>query len=361
MENLPLNEIFTSYTISVYFNNYVETRGKEPYLGTGLFPKVKTSKNTMKQIKGSRGLPVSLTPSNYDALATLRNRIGFKELEHDMPFFRESYLIKEKDAQDYENYMNANDSSIARSVLNQIMLGPVDLIDGANVVPERMIWQLLMPIDGSPKISINSNGVAYDYNYDVLGEYKKNNFLEITTAADKWTDKENSNPYLDLRKAKKLHKERYGIDLTAALMNEETFQLIVENKNIRSYLLTQNIVPNILVDDELVLNFIKSKLKIKIYPYDKMYRDESGASKKFAIDNMVTLLPSMSPLGQTQYGKTPEERSGSANGASLSVVDTGVSVYTFSTLHPIVNQCIVSEVVLPSYEQMDDTFVLKVA
>lgn len=359
--NLPLNEIFTSYTISVYFNNYVESRGTAPYLGAGLFPSVKTAKNTMKQIKGSRGLPVSLTPSNYDALATLRNPIGFKELEHDMPFFRESYLVKEKDAQEYENYMNANDSTLARDVLRQIMLAPIDLINGANVVPERMIWQLLMPIDGSPKISIHANGVAYDYNYDNNGDYKKNNFMELTTATDKWSDKEKSNPYLDLRKAQKTMREKYGVELHTALLNDDTFQMIVENKNVRGYLLSQNIVPNILVDDDIVKKFFKDKLKIEFVIYDKMYKDESGANKKFAINGMVTLIPSLSALGETRYGKTPEERSGSANGASHAIVNTGVSVYTFQTLHPITNQCIVSEVVIPSYEQMDDTFVMKVA
>lgn len=361
MDNLPLNEIFTSYTISVYFNNYVESRGTAPYLGTGLFPSVKTAKNTMKQIKGSRGLPVSLTPSNYDAQATLRNRIGFKELEHDMPFFRESYLVKEKDAQEYENYMNANDPALARDVLRQIMLAPVDLINGADVVAERMRWQLLMPIDGSPKISIHANGVAYDYNYDIDGEYKKNNFLELTATTDKWSDKENSNPYHDLRKAQKTMLEKYGVPLSVALLNDDTFQLIVENKNIRSYLLSQNIVPNILVDDDIVKKFFKDKLKIDFVVYDKMYKDETGAAKRFAIDGMVALLPSLTPVGETRYGKTPEERSGGANGASHTIVNTGVSVYTFQSLHPIVNQCIVSEVVIPSYEQMDNTFVMKVA
>lgn len=359
--NLPLNEIFTSYTISVYFNNYVESRGTAPYLGAGLFPSVKTAKTTMKQIKGSRGLPISLTPSNYDALATLRNRIGFKELEHDMPFFRESYIVKEKDAQDYENYMNASDPTLARDVLRQIMLAPIDLINGADVVPERMRWQLLMPIDGSPKISIHANDVAYDYNYDLSGEYKQNNFMEITTATDKWSDYENSNPYLDIRKAQKTMREKYGVELTVALLNDDTFQMIVENKNIHKYLLSQNSVANIMVDDDIVKKFFKSKLKIEFVIYDKMYKDENGVNRKFAIDGMVTLLPSLSPVGETRYGKTPEERSGNANGASHTIVNTGVSVYTFQSQHPIVNQCIVSEVVIPSYEQMDDTFVMKVA
>lgn len=361
MENLPLDKIFTAYTISVYFNNYVQTLGTAPYLGEGLFPSIKTSKNTMKQIKGSKGLPISLTPSNYDALATLRQRIGFKELEHDMPFFRESFIVKEKDAQEYENYMNANDTSVARDVMRQIMLGPIDLINGANVVPERMRWQLLMPIDGSPKISINANGVAYDYNYDLDGEYKKNNFLELTGATDKWTDKENSNPYNDLKKARQSMKTKYGVVETVVVMNEETFQLIVENKNIKSYLLAQNVAATIMVTDELVKAFFKSQLQLTFVIYDKMYKDEAGVARKFAPNNMVTLLPSLLPMGETRYGKTPEERSGTGNGASLTIVNTGVAVYTFRTLHPIVDQCIVSEVVIPSYERMDDTFVLKVA
>lgn len=361
MALLPLSKAFTAPAIGVFWNNYKQTTGEPPYLGAGFFPKLKRATMDLKWFKGSKGLPVSLTPSNYDALATVRDRIGFKEMETEMPFFRESYIVKEKDAQEYENFMNAVDPSVGMQILNQIMLGPTDLIMGANVVPERMIWQLLAPTDGAPKIAIEANGVKYDYNYDVDGSYKTNNFLELADATDKWTDTTNSNPYEDLRTAQKTMQKKRGTKPSVAVMNDTTFQLIVKNEKIHGYLLAQNPTANILVDDTVVKAFLQRQLGLTIVIYDKMYKKEDGNEATFIPDNMVTLLPGMMALGNTYYGKTPEERTGAVAPGNLSIVETGVSVYRYATPHPINEICVVSEIVLPSYERMDDTYVIKVA
>lgn len=361
MPLLPIKEAFTAPAIGVYFNTYQQSLGLPPYLGTGFFPNTKVGTLDLKFFKGSKGLPISLTPSNYDALATLRDRIGFKEFENEMPFFRESYLVKEKDIQEYENVMNAVDSTAAMQILKNIMLGPADLIMGANVVPERMRWQLLAPIDGSPKIALSANGINIDVNYDPDGSYKAKHFMQLVSATDKWTDFENADPYEDLRAAQKAQKKNTGIAPTVALMNDNTFQLIVKNKKIHNYLLAQNPTANILVDDGVVKTFIQRQLGITIQVYDALYKKEDGEATTFIPDNMVTLVPGLVPLGNTCYGKTPEERTGSESTGTLQIVNTGVAVYTYTTPHPINTHCVVSEIVLPSYERMDDTYVLKVA
>ncbi len=358
---LPLNQAFVAKAIAVFWNNYQQSLGLPPYLGTGLFPAQKIQTIDLKWIKGSKGLPVSLTPSNYDAQATVRDRIGFKEMETEMPFFRESYIVKEKDAQMYENYLNSADPALAQQVLRQIMLEPSDLINGANVVPERMIWQLLAPVDGQPKISISANGVGFDYNYDPDGKYKTNNFVELTSATDKWTDTENSDPYEDMKALQKSVKKRTGVNPSVAVMNDTTFQLIVKNKKIHNYLLAQNATANLMVTEPMVKALFKQNLKLDIVVYDLLYVDESGESKTFIPDYVVSMLPSLKALGSTYYGKTPEERSAGKAADDFEIVNTGVAVYTYETPHPIVDQCIVSEIVLPSYEQMDYTGVLKVA
>ena len=98
---------------------------------------------------------------------------------------------------------------------------------------------------------------------------------------------------------------------------------------------------------------------MEIFVYDKLFIDDSGAEKTFIPDGMVALLPGKTALGSTKYGKTPEERSGDASIGNLSIVNTGVAVYTYTTPHPIVTQCIVSEIVLPTFERMDDTYAIK--
>ena len=360
MPALPLNEAFTARALGVFWNSYQKSLGLPPYLGTTLFPKKKTPLMDLKWFYGSSGLPVSLTPSNYDAQATLRDRIGFKQIETEMPFFRESYLVKEKDAAEYEKLMNS-DEAFVQEILQRIMVGPTDLIQGANVVPERMIWQLIAPVDGAPKIAISANGVNYDYNNDQDGVYKSKNYVELTTATDKWTDFENSDPYEDLRMAQKAHRKEYGTVPTVAIMNDNTFQLIVKNKKIHNYLLAQNLSVNIMVTDEIVKKFFREQLKLTIVIYDLMYKNEAKESKTFVPDYMVVMLPGTGMLGNTCYGRTPEERTGNQSTGELSIVDTGVALYTFTTPHPLVTQCICSEIVLPTYERIMDTHLMKVA
>lgn len=360
MAALNFNEAFTARAIAVIWNNYKNSMGIKPYLGSGYFPAEKSATLDLKWFKGSKGLPVSLTPSEYDTMATLRDRIGFKEINEEMPFFRESYLVKEKMLQEYENVMNALDERVAQEILKNIMLSPIDLIQGASVVPERMIWQLMAPIDGSPKISIHANGVNYDYNYDPDGSYKAKHFMELT-GTDAWDDLENSDPLEDLRVAKRTQRKNNGTVLTVANMNDETFNKIVRNKNTQKRVLAQNPNAVIGITGSLVRELIRNDedLKLEIVVYDSMHKDEAGKERTFIPDGMVSLVPGKVSLGSTRYGKTPEERSGNESTGELSLVDTGVAVYTFTSPHPIQTQTVVSEIVLPTYERMDDTFVIK--
>ena len=70
--------------------------------------------------------------------------------ETEMAFFRESMLIKEADEQEIMRIQDSADP-YAGDVLSRIFDDANTLVDGANVVPERMIMQLLAPSDGSPK------------------------------------------------------------------------------------------------------------------------------------------------------------------------------------------------------------------
>lgn len=357
MPALALREAFTARAIGVIWDAYKEQMGIQPYLGDGYFPKEKSATMELKWFIGSSGLPVSLTPSNYDALATVRDRIGFKEVQTEMPFFRESYIVKEKDEQYYENVMNAADSAVAREVLRNIALGPVELIKGANVVPERMRWQLLCPLDGSPKIAISANGVNYDYNYDVDGSYKKNNFVELL-GTSKWDDLENSDPVEDLRSAKKAMKKR-GKIVKVANMNDNTWSKICKNKNVAKYLLAKNPAAVVEITEKNVKQYVSDELELEVIVYDKMYKDEDGKEKTFIPDGMVSLVPGKTAIGKTKYGKTPEERSGDKSTGQLQLVETGVALYTYTSPHPINTQCICSEIVLPTFERMMDTYTIK--
>ena len=165
---MDLREVFTPAAIAA---NWTEVASNQiPYLGATLFPARKKAGLDLSWLKGSRGLPVSLMPSAFDAKATFRDRIGFEKLETEMPFFREGYKIKEKDRQEMLRVQESTDP-YAAEVIARVFDDTRDLIDGANVVPERMIMQLLFPEEGNVGIAIKANGVNYTYNYDQDGSW----------------------------------------------------------------------------------------------------------------------------------------------------------------------------------------------
>ena len=94
--------------------------------------------------------------------------------------------------------------------------------------------------------------------------------------------------------------------------------------------------------------------------YDKKYQNENKNTFKFVPDGYVALLPD-GALGTTYLGTTPEEADlRSSNMANVEIVDTGVAVTQIVEPHPVNVNTLVSEIILPSYEQMDKVAVLKV-
>lgn len=355
---MKLTDVFNAKSIAL--NHTEAASNKIPYLGVGLFPAKKKMGLDLKWIKTRKGLPVSLAPSNFDAKSTIRSREGFKLESTEMAFFRESMLVKEEDEQEILRVQEANDP-YAMSVLASIYDDTNTLIEAADVVPERMRMQLLAPADGSPKIAIQANGVNYAYNYDPDGSYKTNNYMELTTATDKWTDFENSNPLEDVQTAQDAVEAETGSRPAIMLMSKKTMGYLKQNKRIQGAILAQNATANILMTDARVKELFSQELGLTIIVYSKMYKDETGAAHAFYPDDMVTLLPD-GALGSTWYGTTPEERTLMGNAdANVSVVNTGVAIAVTTTSDPVNTKTTASEIVLPSYERMDETYVIKVA
>ncbi|MBS6466685.1 MAG: major capsid protein [Clostridium sp.] len=92
-----------------------------------------------------------------------------------------------------------------------------------------------------------------------------------------------------------------------------------------------------------------------------MYIDDDGKEQYFYPDNKVTLLPEGS-LGSTWFGTTPEERTArQVADVDVTVYGVGITVATKTEYGPPMKMStFASEVVLPSYENMDSTFVYEV-
>lgn len=354
---MNLREFFTPDAIAAYWAEVASNR--IPYLGRGLFPSRKKAGLDLSWLKGSRGIPVSLMPSAFDAKATFRDRIGFEKLETEMPFFREGYKIKEKDRQELLRIADSNDP-YAQALMARIFDDVADLIAAADVVPERMIMQLLFPVDGNAGISIKANGVDYTYNYDVDGAWKTENYIALT-GADLWTAEDTADPFKVFKQAKDTIRAKTGSELTTAIMNTATFNMLAATAAVKNrYLTTSGLTLSYLTDAEVKAS-VQGTSGLNIAIYDKMYRDEDKVAHAFVPDGYVCLIPSGS-LGGTWYGTTPEEADlqGAGNSAQVSIVNTGVAITRIIEEHPVNINTFASEIVLPSFERMDEVAVVKV-
>lgn len=354
---MKITDVFSAASLAARWTGAASNR--IPYLGAALFPSRKKQGLDLKWIRGHKGLPVSLMPSNFDAKSTLRSREGFNLTETQMAFFRESMLVKEADEQEMMRVQSANDP-YAIDVLNRIYDDMMTLVDGADVVAERMRMQLLCPdTDGSPKIIIAAEGKQYSYNFDVDGTYAAENYKALS-GTSAWSDHENSDPLADMTAALDAVEAKSGSRPVRALMNRITFNHVKANAKVRGAMLAQNVTANLFVNDARVKELISTELGLTILLYDKQFKDEAGQVHKYYKDGYVTFLPDGN-LGSTWYGTTPEERTLLGSGeAAVSIVNTGVAIAVKVTEDPVNTKTTVSEIVLPSFERMDETYVLKV-
>lgn len=352
-----LSDVFTAESVAA---NWTEAASNATlYYGAGLFPAKKKAGLDLKWICGNKGLPVSLAPSAFDTKSSLRDRIGIKLNKAEMAFFRESMLVKEADEQEILRVQDAGDP-YAVDVLERVFDDAQTLIDGANVVPERMIMQLLAPLGGKMGIEIQADGVDYTYNYDPDGSWKKQHYLELKGAA-KWSASDTCDPIQVLEDAMDAQEVLSGNRPAVVLMSKATFQMMKQSKKLRDNILSQNLTANVNYSTARVKAYVEEELQVTLVIYSKQYRKEDGTAAKFYPDNILMLLPD-GELGSTYYGTTPEERTLMQDvGADVTLVNTGVAVAVTRTNDPVHTKTTVSEIVLPSFERMEECYAIEVA
>lgn len=347
-------DLVSAKALTTYWQETVSNR--VPYLGEGLFPSKKKMGLDLAWIKGYKGLPIALKPSHFDTKATVRDRIGVKKIETEMPFFREAMTIKERDRQELLRFRENDNQALYSSIISEIFDDRAQLIEGALIQAERMRMQLLV----TGGISIIANGVDYTYNYDVDGEWTKNNYQEMS-GTSMWSATETATPLEDLRAMQQKIVDLTGVKPTRAIMTQKTWNYLLQNKAIKVAINPLAGGSNLVRDAELK-SLLTSELGLTVAIYDKKFKTETGATQNFYPDGYVTLIPS-NTLGNTYYGTTPEEadlQSANFNG-DVSIVETGVAVTTINIPHPVNKETIVSEIVLPSFERMNEVATMKVA
>ena len=353
---MQLSDIFSAREIALNYTN--EASNREAYLGEGFFQPAKKAGLDLSWITGHNGLPVSLMPSVFDAKSTLRDRVGVTVTETQMAFFRESMLVKEKDEQEILRVQDANDP-YAMQVLSNIFDDARTLVDGALVVPERMRMQLLAPLGGTMGIAIKANNTDYTYNYDPNGTWAASHYSALT-GTSKWNAPATADPIADIETALNAQEAAGGNRPEVMILSKKTFNYIKNAASVQGYILAQNTSANVYLTDKVVRDFIEDQFDIRVVIYTKKYKDESGTVRNFYPDDIVFFCPN-AQLGRTWFGTTPEERTLSQRAdADVATVETGITVAVTITDDPVNTKTTVSEIVLPSFERMNECYAMQV-
>ena len=142
-------------------------------------------------------------------------------------------------------------------------------------------------------------------------------------------------------------------------MSRKAFNYLLKNEKVKSGILDQNITANIFMTDGILKAFFKEQLGISIVIYNKKFKIEACTTTSFYPDDMCALIPD-GFLGSTWFGTTPEEHSGMQSELQVSIVNTGIAIAVSKpNTIPLKTETVASEIVLPSFERIDECFVMK--
>lgn len=336
-----------------------------PIFGNQLFPQKKLVGTDISWLKGRDGIPVAITPSNYDAKATLRERTGFGKMETEMAFFREAMRIGEKDRQEINKLLNHPNSNIALPIIRNIFDDVNKLVEGVAVQAEYMRMQLLQY--GKFEVTNLDKTARYKYDYSMSTEH------QITTSTP-WTTHATSTPVADIVAACDKIEEDTGERPTRGVMNRATFLEMIASESIKKDLMVgvaASSWENLYMSEQEARQYIERKTGVKLYVYSKKIgvldeatltpNMDSSTFVKLIDDYNVCLFPE-GALGNTWYGTTPEESDlmTGASQAQVSIVNGGTAITTYKEVHPVNVNTIVSAVMIPSFERINTVAVLKV-
>lgn len=340
--------IFEKFTAPNVVYSWEENRNGAPYLGELFFPSTRQKGLKFANVKGKDGTPVALVPANWNTDVLYRDRVGVTTLEASLPFFKEAYAIDEELRQEILSVKDEYVEPLVRNVFKDTD----NLLEGAEVSVEVMRWQLL----SLGTIAINANGVdkAYNYGFDSSTQFKT-----LTTL---WSA-ESAKPIKSIIDAKKEYKNLTGEVAKYIVMSDTVFDSLASSTEVISYF--QGLAnPIQYPTDEEVKAYIERRLGLQFIIQDKVYkpaRKFGGSDVKYYPEDRFTLLSRLE-MGRTLYGTTPEEAdiiSKDSNSASGYVTSKGVAVTTWKQIDPVNVNVKVSEVVVPTCENIDKLYIVK--
>lgn len=350
---MTIFDYINNVELASYWNEL--TQDRDPYPLEALWPNMQKRGLDLKWIKGSKGLPIALQTSAFDAHAIPRPRIGFESMSTQMPYFKESKYIDEEMRQELNIVLATGHQAYIDAIVNRIFDDQLELLEGAASTREMMRSMLIT----SGTISLaGANGQAFDYDYGIPANHKGD-------AAVAWTDYENADPIEDMRVAKQLIEDETGAVIANAICSGKTWRDLRSCKKVREGIFILSGLTGIVAgapNDEAMRSYFLQEVGINIQYTDKRhaYKAANGdvVQTKYIPDDTISMFPE-GQLGNTWFGTTPAESDllGSAI-ANVSIVDTGVSITSVQKADPVQTETIVAMICLPDFPQADKVYIM---
>lgn len=336
-------EVVQAPIISTYWNEKFAER--EPFMGEVLFPDKKQLGTLLEYIKGANASQASLKLSAYDAKAVRRDRIGFSKVSEEIPFFKESMTVNEKDRQNLNNLMASGNTAAIDIVKNRIFDDVSTLVGLARVARERMRMQALT----TGTISMASNGQELVVDYGVPATQK-------TTVSVSWSNAA-ATIISDIITALDVVEDTTGVRPTRAICTRDDMKNILKNTEIKNAMSVFT-GGKAMLNNDMAKQFILDMTGLNLEVYTKKYTNEAGALVGYVPASTFVMFPE-GDLGFTNFGTTPAESDLMGSGvANVSIIDTGVALTTTNQVDPVNVETIVSMVCLPSFEKALEIYIL---
>ena len=321
---------------------------RRAYLGEGLVTTTKQLGNEFSTLSGKVPTPVLLDASSYDAKVLYLKRDEYQVTTSEIPYFKNAMMINEKDRQELLKVMATGNAVLIDAVVNKIYNDNRKLLEAASIRREQLRMMLLT----TGKVSIASNGQKWEFDYAVPSENKP----QVN-----WTETATADPVADIIKWQDAVEVETGVRPSRIVMNTVTFNLIGKTTAVLNAI-NANSIRVVVPTPDMVRTYVETAVGATIYLYNNVYKDESGAKKKFVPDNVVVLFGEEAPI-EEYFGTTPEEADlmSGATDAQVSIVDTGVAVTTWKEIDPVNVRTKVSMTYIPTLTDPNSLVIADVA
>ena len=305
-----------------------------------LFPSRKTDNMRLALIQAQNQIPVIAMVHSFDSETRIKSREALKEIKVDKLLVKVKINLTEKYAM-LEEELQSYPESARNAIFN-------DMLSTSNDVAAR-IRAMKGEVLSTGKITINENNVEHTIDFGV----PSNNITSVSWASE---------PDI-IGDIKKVFDKAAtsGYKPTRAVMSRKIFNTILADSKVKTAILGET--GKMLTVAELE-SWIMQQFGVVIVVNDDVYRvqkkDGSYETKRYFKENTIAFFGGdlTETLGETIYGKTPEERVASLNAQQSSNIYVMNTVW--DTEDPVATWTKASAVAVPVLADPNNLFLMNI-